>query len=452
MATTALPTAEPDAVLGLAVELRELLGPRRATIEIRAREKASVDGSAMSPVIADQYPLGLADLVAFPADADETALVVAAAVRLGVPVTTRGKGTGNYGQAIPMHGGLVLDTTKAQAVVEVGDGVITAECGARMIALETAARETGQQLWMYPSTAQSTIGGFLGGGSGGTGSIRHGSNGDGFVAGLDLVHATPEPTLVRLEGDETTPYVHTYGVAGVIARATVRLEPLQEWRCLYASFATSAEAFAVLREVATLEPLPRLVSADEPRIVGALPDDPAIPRGRASLRAILDVATLRDAEALVRAGGGVVEAVRSGPQAPLALSMLSYNHPVWWLMKAERERFFHLEVLGDALVDRLDDVHRVLPEAVLHLERMHAAPGGMLAGRYTHPEQVFEAIDALAEIGVASHNPHQWYIDRDVEAIRDLARHTDPRGLLNPGKWADGGRQSGNFAYGDEPR
>lgn len=447
MAVTEPRSSDPDAVRSLASELRVLLGPRRATIELRAREKASIDGSEMSPVISDQYPLGLADLVAFPADADEIAVIVATAVRHGVPITVRGKGTGNYGQAIPMHGGLVLDTTKAQAVVEVGDGVITSEAGARMIALETAARATGQQLWMYPSTAQSTIGGFLGGGSGGTGSLRHGSNADGFVAGLDLVHATPEPHLVRLEGDETKPYVHTYGVAGVIARATVRLEPLQDWRCLYASFDDFRDAFEVLRDCRALEPRPRLISADPARIVNSLPDDEAIPRGRASLRAILDVATVDRARELVAARGGTVHEVRQGPQAPLALSMLSYNHPVWWLMRAQPEPWFHLEVLGDDLIDRIDEVHAVLPEGVLHLEAMPDAPGGMLAGRYTHPEQVFEAIDALAAIGVRSHNPHQWYIDRDVENIRALSQRTDPQGLLNPGKWAEGDSPGTAFAY-----
>jgi hypothetical protein len=139
--------------------------------------------------------------------------------------------------------------------------------------------------------------------------------------------------------------------------------------------------------------------------------------------------------------------VRTGPHAPLALSMLSYNHPVWWLMRHEPERWFHLEVMGDALIDRLDEVGRVLPEALLHLEALHTAPGGMLAGRYTHPEQVFEAIEALAELGVASHNPHQWYIDRDVETIRALSRLTDPQGLLNPGKWAEGDSPGTAFAY-----
>jgi FAD/FMN-containing dehydrogenase len=438
MTTTALRSADAGAVLGLASELRELLGPRRTTIEIRAREKASLDGSAMSPVISDQYPLGLADLVAFPASAEEIAVVVAAAVRHGVPITTRGKGTGNYGQAIPMHGGLVLDTSKASKIVEVRDGLITAECGARMIAMETAARETGQQLWMYPSTAQSTVGGFLGGGSGGTGTIVHGSNWMGFVDSLDVVHATAEAKLIRVEGAEAQTYVHSYGVGGVIARATVKLEPLQDWRCLYASFDDFHDAFAVVRQLRQLEPAPRLVSSDPPRIVNALPDDPAIPRDRASLRAILDADTLYEAEALVKEAGGTVHDVREGPQAPMALSMLSYNHPVWWLIQREPGEWFHIEVAGEALIDRIDEVHQVLPDAVLHIEAGHTVPIGMLAARYRYPGQVHEGMAALAELGVGSHNPHQWFVDRDVENVQALAIKTDPHGLLNPGKWAEG--------------
>ncbi|MEN0015585.1 MAG: FAD-binding oxidoreductase [Solirubrobacteraceae bacterium] len=438
MTTPTLRAADPAAVLGLARELRELLGPRRATIEIRAREKASLDGSAMSPVISGQYPLGLADLVAFPASADEIAVVVAAAVRHGVPITTRGKGTGNYGQAIPMYGGLVLDTSKASAIVEVGDGLITAEAGARMIAMETAARATGQQLWMYPTTAPSTVGGVLGGGSGGTGTIVHGSNWMGFVDALDVVHATPEPTMTHVQGADAQPYVHTYGVGGVIARATVKLEPLQDWRCLYASFDDFHDAFAVLRQLRALEPAPRLVSSDPPRIVNALPDDAAIPKDRASLRVILDHRTLDEASALITAAGGAIHDVREGPQAPMALSMLSYNHPVWWLMQREPGQWFHIEVAGEALIDRIDEVHRVLPEAVLHIEAGHTVPIGMLAAKYAFPDQVHEGMAALAELGVGSHNPHQWFVDRDVETVQAVARRTDPDGLLNPGKWAEG--------------
>ncbi len=155
------------------------------------RRKASIDGSTMSPILAPQLPIGLADIVAFPKSAAQIAETVAAATRYGVPVTTRGRGTGNYGQGLPLLGGLVLDTSRARAITEVADGCITAEAGTPMVQLERAATERGQQLWMYPSTVQSTIGGFLSGGSAGTGTIAHGANWEGFVLALDVVHASP---------------------------------------------------------------------------------------------------------------------------------------------------------------------------------------------------------------------------------------------------------------------
>ncbi len=421
---------------GLQAELVELLGPRGVSTDLRIRERASVDGAKMSPIITEQLPLGLADLVAFPTSADLIAAVVAAAVRHGVPITPRGKGTGNYGQAIPMPGGLVLDMSRARAVVEVGDGVITAEAGTPMVVLEQAAREAGQELWMYPSTAQSSIGGFLAGGSGGTGSIEHGSNSQGFVAALDVVHAVPDATLVRVEGDDAQPYVHNYGTAGIIARATVRLDPVRDWQGFYASFDDFGAALAILRDVGALDPIPRLVSADLPEIANALPDDPAIPADRASLRAILDVSSIAAATALVESVGGRVEDVRPGPQACVKISTLSYNHPIEWLQKTAPGTYFHLEVGGDALVDRIDEVHAVYPGGMLHIEAQHRGPIGMLAGVYESPEQVYAGIEALQALGVGVHSPHQWYVDFEVERTLALAATTDPAGLLNPGKLA----------------
>ncbi|PRY69081.1 FAD/FMN-containing dehydrogenase [Glaciihabitans tibetensis] len=417
----------------LHAELVELLGPRGATLELRAREKASVDGAKMSPIITEQLPLGLADIVAFPTSADEIAAVVAAAVRHGVGITPRGKGTGNYGQAIPLEGGLVLDMSKARAIIEVGDGVITAEAGTPMIALEQAARETGQELWMYPSTAQSSIGGFLAGGSGGTGSIVHGANHQGFVAALDVVHTATEG-LVHVEGEEAQLYVHNYGTAGIIARATVRLDPMRDWRALYASFNTFADVLPILKSVALLEPSPRLVSADLPEVSNALPTDPAIPEDRASLRVILDVETIDAATALIESAGGRVEDVREGPQASVRLSTLSYNHPIEWLQKTSPGTYFHLEVGGDALVDRIDEVHAVYPGGMLHIEGKIDRPIGMLAGVYESPEQVYAGIEALKELGVGVHSPHQWFVDFEAARTQQLAASTDPRGLLNPGK------------------
>ena len=424
----------PETIEALRAELVGLLGERGVNADLKTRERASVDEATLSPILSEQLPLGLADLVAYPANAEEIAAVVAAATRHHVPVTARGKGTGNYGQGIPLHGGLVLDTTRARAIVEVGDGVITAEAGASMVHLERAADASGQQIWMYPSTAQSTVGGFLSGGSGGTGSIAHGTNWEGFVVALDVALPGPEPTLVHVEGDDARTFVHTYGTAGVIARATVRLEPAQDWRAVYASFPAFEEALGAVRTLRSLEPLPRLVSADRAAVAERLPADPAIPAGRASLRAIIDAVALDEASSLISAAGGSVEDVREGVQQTIKVSMLSYNHPIWWLKKnSPGKEYFHVEVGGEALIDRIHEVEAVYPGGMLHIEAAHHFPIGMLTAEYTGAADVYAGYAKLVELGVRVHSPHQFYVDHGVEELLALKERTDPDGLLNPG-------------------
>lgn len=419
-------------------ELRELVGDRGVSTNPTALARASADGSYLSPIIQSQLPLGKADLVVFAEDAQQIAEIVAAAVRHGVPITPRGKGTGNYGQAIPMHGGLVLDMSRAKTITQVDNGFITADAGATLLALERAANLTGQQILMYPSTATSSIGGFLSGGSGGTGSIKHGMLHDGFVFGLDVVHASPEAQLIHLEGEEAVaPYIHNYGTAGIIARAKVALEPMQDWRGFFASFDEFDQALSVIRDFADLEPTPRLVSADLPKLANALPDHPGIPANRSSLRAILDVESVEAATRLVVGAGGRVEDVRAGAQTAMKISMMSYNHPIEYLQKTYPGRYFHVEVSGDALVDRTEEVHAVYPEGMLHVEAQKGRPIGMLVGVYENPDAVYAGFERLAELGVGFHNPHQWYVDYQPERTRELAARTDPTGLLNPGKLLD---------------
>ena len=420
----------------LTAELRELLGDKSVSVEFAAREKASIDGARLSPVISEQLPLGFADLVVYPADAEQIAATVAAAVRHGIPITPRGKGTGNYGQAIPMSGGLVLDMSRARAITDVGDGFLTAEAGATLVSIEQAANKAGQQVLMYPSTAQSSIGGFISGGSGGTGSIKHGMLHHGFVLALDVVHALPDAALIHVAGEAAEPFIHNYGTAGIIARATVALEPLQEWHGFFASFDTFEQALSVIRPFADLEPTPRLVSADLATLANALPADPGIPADRASLRAILDVASIEAATALVLAAGGRVDDIREGPQTSMKISMMSYNHPVEWLQKTDPNRYFHVEVSGDALIDRIDEVHAVYRGGMLHIEAQKGRPIGMLVGEYESADEVFAGFGRLTALGVGYHNPHQWFVDYEPERTFETAKTTDPQHLLNPGKLA----------------
>jgi FAD/FMN-containing dehydrogenase len=415
-------------------ELVALLGEDGVSVDPATRERASIDDALMSPVLAAQLPKPPADIVAYPASAELVAHVVGAAVRHGVPITPRGKGTGNYGQAVPLHRGLVIDMTRANAILELTEDSITAEAGARMIALEQAANREGSQLWMFPSTVQSTLGGFLAGGSGGTGSIVHGGNDAGFVTALDVVYAVPDAKLVHLEGDEVLPFVHAYGTTGIVARATVRIEPAQQWQTVYCSFSEFTQAQSVIRQLTTISPLPRLASADMADLASSFPADAAILPGRASLRMVVDVVSAEAALDLVRAAGGSVDAVREGLQASVKAAMLSYNHPTWWLLKARPDYYFHLEVGGDGLIDNLDAVMAVFPETLMHMESNRPVPHGMLNARFESAEAIEAGIETLAALDVGSHSPHHWELDRRVELARSTAKHTDPDGLLNPGK------------------
>ncbi len=143
------------------------------------------------------------------------------------------------------------------------------------------------------------------------------------------------------------------------------------------------------------------------------------------------------ATALVEAAGGRVEAVKEGAQHTMRVSMTSYNHPIEWLQKAYPDIYFHVEVGGDALIDRIDEVHQVYPGAMLHIEGQQQGPIGMLAATYTSAEDVYAGFERLRALGVGFHNPHQWFVDYQPDRTAALAATTDPQGLLNPGKLAE---------------
>lgn len=193
----------------------------------------------------------------------------------------------------------------------------------------------------------------------------------------------------------------------------------------------------VARPLTALDPGARLISADHADLAAALPADDALPAGRASLRAILDERALARATTIIEGAGGTLTAVRGDLDDTVRVSMISYNHAIEWLQKSAPGRYFHVEVAGWNLVDRLEEVEAVYPEGRLHLEAQQGRPIGMLAGRFESPEAILAGFERLTALGVGFHNPHQWYVDYEPERARALARRTDPDGLLNPGKLVD---------------
>ncbi len=185
-----------------------------------------------SPVLKAQLDGVTADLVVTPKNEAEVIQTLKVAFAHGVPVTPRGAGTGNYGQAMPLSGGIVLNLAAMDQIKEIHPGRVICEPGIIIAQLDKQTKaHSGQELRFHPSTAQTaTIGGFIAGGSGGVGSITWGGLRDiGNIIRLRVVTMEAEPRVLELTGWDLQKVSHAYGTNGIITEIEMPLAPAYDW-------------------------------------------------------------------------------------------------------------------------------------------------------------------------------------------------------------------------------
>ncbi len=94
-----------------------------------------------SPVLKDRLDHVSADFVVMPRNQDEVIATLAACHAHDVPVTVRGSGTGNYGQAMPLAGGCILHMQNMTGVLDIGPGRVTTQPGIIIRDLDRITRE-----------------------------------------------------------------------------------------------------------------------------------------------------------------------------------------------------------------------------------------------------------------------------------------------------------------------
>src|ERR1700723_2351402 len=157
----------------LEVSLASIVGDAaRVSTVPQVVNRLSRDFYWYSPVLRKQLDGKTADVVVHPLTVTEIQDVLRFCYANDIPVTPRGAGTGNYGQAVPLHGGVLLDLSRMDQIESIADdGVAVVQPGLRLGVLEGEARKVGWELRCYPSTVvKASLVGFLGGRSGGTGS------------------------------------------------------------------------------------------------------------------------------------------------------------------------------------------------------------------------------------------------------------------------------------------
>src|SRR5581483_6231627 len=204
-----------------------------------------------SPVLNKQLHGKSADVVATPRDEADVMRIAAACARLRIPLTARGGATGNYGQAVPLEGGVLLDLTNMTKVEWQRPGVVRCEPGLKMNDLDAVTRPNGYELRMHPSTKRmATIGGFVGGGSGGVGSVNYGGLREpGNILAARIVTCEETPRVIELRTDAAQKVNRAYGTTGIITALEMPLAPAWPWIDVIIAFDDFHEAVQAGLEV-----------------------------------------------------------------------------------------------------------------------------------------------------------------------------------------------------------
>lgn len=436
----------------LTAQLQSFLPADRVIDAPAEVDRLSKDFYWYSPVLKRQLEDKRGDVVVQPKSLDELKATLRFAYAHHVPVTVRGAGTGNYGQCIPVQGGILLDLGGLDRIVAITpEGTVICEPGARLGAIETAARKEGWELRCYPSTWQkASMGGFLAGGSGGIGSISYGPLREtGTVRRITLLTMEPEPRLVSLTGQDIFKSLHAWGTTGVIVEVEVALAPKENWAQLAVAFDTFEKCFDFTEAIARNDVFrKRLVTCFEwPIPQWFAPLQKWVPNGKALVFFEVADAQLEQLTRMAESSGGkpVFSSPYQEPRRGAMLSDYTWNHTTLWALKGD-PTITYLQCGFDR--ERVREQIRALKarfgdELIFHFEFTKnggvVGPGALPIVRFTTEERLQEIIDYCGTVGVGIANPHVNFLEgsgrwREDDAKLVAKREFDPLGLLNPGK------------------
>jgi len=413
--------------------------------------KLSLDYYHFSPVLQPLLQDKRGDLVVRASNEAEVVQVARACVKHRVPLTVRGAGTGNYGQCIPLEGGVILDLSQMQAIQWIKPGLARVEAGVKLAALDKQARQVGWELRMVPSTYRTaTIGGFIGGGSGGIGSITYGQLRDrGNLIACRVVTMEDEPRVLELRGEAVQKVNHAYGTTGIITELEIPLGPAYPWAeviVTFPDFMTSARFGLDLSYCdGIIKKLICICAHPLPTYFAALKE--FIPAGQHGALLIVSETCLEPLTDLIHAWGGRVTYQKSAQDAHKGFSLgeYSWNHTTLHA-RSVNPSLTYLQTLfpDDREMNLMEQMyHHYGDEVMMHLEFVRLMGEirvvGLQVVRYTTAERLNQIMADHEAQGAIIFNPHTYLLEdggmKTVDRVQlQFKEEVDPYGLLNPGK------------------
>jgi len=224
-------------------ELEEIVGEHFISVKDTDKLVYSTDWSWMPQMWLDRGErLPTPDYIVHPGSAEEIAEILLIANKHHIPVVPWGGGSGTQGGALPLFGGILVDTKRMDKIIEIDEKslTVTAQAGINGQQLEWALNEKGLTLPHYAASSNcATLGGYLAPRGTGTISTKYGKAEDMFLR-MQVVLPTGE--IIRTAyvpkhaagPDWARLWLGAEGTFGIITEATMQVDYLPESRLLYA--------------------------------------------------------------------------------------------------------------------------------------------------------------------------------------------------------------------------
>lgn len=193
-----------------------------------------------------------------------------------LPVTVRGSGTGLVGGAVPLAGGILLDTSLMTNILELDEEnmTLTLEPGVLLMDVAKYVEEKGLFYPPDPGEKTATIGGNISTNAGGMRAVKYGVTRD-YVRALEVV--LPDGSIVEFGGKvvkNSSGYsmkdliVGSEGTLGIVTKATLRLLPLPKFKVsLLVPFPDLATAIGTVPSVIRASSVPTAVEFMEREVI-----------------------------------------------------------------------------------------------------------------------------------------------------------------------------------------
>ena len=412
-------------------------------------KRLSKDFYNYSPVLKKILDNCIADIVVRPKNINSVIAVAKACWSFDTPLTLRGGGTGNYGQAVPLKNGVVMHMNNFNRIEKYfpETGFVKVQSGCLMSDLNKELEKNGRELRLLPSTWKTaTIGGFISGGSGGIGSVKWGFLRDpGNLISLEAVNVDANPKLLKLDTKESESLNHAYGTNGIITSLLLATDIKRVWYSLVIDCKEFKTTIDLLQKLTAAAIDLKLVAILEKEIVEQMP---SWFKAKSITHKVLIKATLgglRTIEYICKKSK--LEVVNLGNESELEndISDLVWNHTTLQ-MRSKDKNWTYLQMLlpFNEEYQFIDHLKGIFDNKILwHLEAVSQQGVPRIAAipvfKWTNENELNKIIDQCRKYGAIIFNPHVLTVEEgglgviDADQVKTKLEY-DPKGLLNPGK------------------